>query len=219
MIDSAERRRKLLKRLGSNKRISTVSSSSSREVDDLIPEEELEDDIHMEPPHHQIICEADASVHSSSDPGTCHHSSTPQQFTQNLSLQMHRSGLDSGQSMLGQMPAHSAFHHTHFPLRCSACCLDPTVHHSAMFSSSTIAMENPNETSRSHLLARPNDTGESRSAPNQRAGSGLKRQQHVDDGCADAACQSQPTLQLPWPHVPQHHMHNLASDQVSSCHR
>ncbi|KAK8752264.1 hypothetical protein OTU49_017472, partial [Cherax quadricarinatus] len=141
--DTADRRRKLLKRLASNKRISTVSSNSSREVDDLIPEEEWEEENNLEPAHHQMICEVDASVHSSSD----------------------------------------------------------------------TAMENHNETARCHVLAWPTGTAEYQCVPQQRSTGCLRRQQHVDDGCADVSCQSPPALQKPWPHVPQHHMHNLASDQ------
>ncbi|XP_069955410.1 uncharacterized protein [Cherax quadricarinatus] len=220
--DTADRRRKLLKRLASNKRISTVSSNSSREVDDLIPEEEWEEENNLEPAHHQMICEVDASVHSSSDTGACPHSIIPQHFTQSLSQHMHthssahmmRSGPDSGHSMLGQVSTQGTFVPTHLPLRCSLCWHDPAAHHPNMFSSSVTAMENHNETARCHVLAWPTGTAEYQCVPQQRSTGCLRRQQHVDDGCADVSCQSPPALQKPWPHVPQHHMHNLASDQA-----
>ncbi|XP_071544270.1 uncharacterized protein olf186-M isoform X2 [Panulirus ornatus] len=229
MADSAERRRKLLKRLSMNKRISTVSSNSSREVDELIPEEELEDDDSFEPSHHQMISEADVSLHSSSDAGISHHSSTQKQFSkscQNLSNEVQvqnsvqvlspatRSLHECGQNVLVQVSTQHAFHPLQPVLPCSSCSHDSLEHHTNVFSTSVAVMENNTEPARSHSLIRPGSTGDVRNFPIHRGTASLRRQQHVDDCCIDVNGQSLPVLQVPWPHMPQNCTHNISMDQT-----
>lgn len=183
-----------MRRLSGNKRHSTVSSVGSWEMDERIPEEDLEDDVKHEPLHDQIICEADASAslnscsdtrasvvsssphqrHSSSlspegqgNPGVRSSSPSPPVSANNKKRQEDSSSSQNGPD--SSMPLLSFSQHSHNP---------------ALIHPVPILLQ---QSSGPAPLPRTSRIGEDASACLAQRGSGglLRRQQRVDDGYAE----------------------------------
>ncbi|XP_047481519.1 uncharacterized protein LOC125033963 isoform X2 [Penaeus chinensis] len=215
--DSSDRYRKIMRRLSCNKRHSTISSSGSWEMDERIPEEDLEDDVNHEPLHDQVICEADASgsLNSCSDTRASVISGSPhQRHSSSLSPEGQGSSRvqgsspsppvsvsnkkrqgDSSSSQNGpdsSMPLLSFSQHSH----------NPALIHPVPI----LLQHSPGPAP----LPRTSRIGEEASPCLTQRGSGgvLRRQQRVDDGYADTG--GRQTLQPPNLHS-QHCRHQHSS--------
>ncbi|KAK7085000.1 hypothetical protein SK128_027642 [Halocaridina rubra] len=206
-VTENERRRKLMRRLSLSKRVSTVSSGGSWELDEKIPEEDSEDVSNLQ---EQVIKESDAFISAISSSNCdilaqcskafCDNSDIPTVFNTNLTARTFTNDKALQTQPLQNIPNHSELGARLDTQRC---------HHSlpmAFVEPSSNLLMGKGERSYAE------DEGKSRSQ--HRACSSLKRQECIDDVYSDNYPLSYRSTVMQQPsklHMPHHIMKDLVS--------